>query len=293
MNIKTLLLLLAVAFGIASCTSDEPEIALDEQLIEALRNKAPTGNASYFIMPESYEYDRLPNQDPHNPITAAKIELGKLLFFETGLGQSPKYSSCYETYSCSSCHIPSKGFLPGRMQGIADGAVGYGDYGSIRAVASGYHEDEIDAQGNRPMTVMNVTYMTNTLWSGLFGANDKNVGTENAWNGLASVNHTGYYGLEAQNIEGFNLHRLAINDRVLYDFGYAELFDKAFPDFPKEERYTPITASFAMGAYLRSILTNEAPFQKYLKGNDFAITENQKRGALLFLGKAGCTSCHN
>jgi cytochrome c peroxidase len=179
------------------------------------------------------------------------------------------------------------------MQGIADGGMGFGDNGSFRVVAPTYLESEIDAQGNRPMTVMNVTYMTNTLWSGTFGANDKNVGTEDSWHGLAEVNHTGYAGLEAQNIEGFDLHRLAINDKVLYEFGYAELFDKAFPDIPKSERYSPETASFAMGAYLRTILTNEAPFQEYLKGDDRALTANQKNGAITFFGKAGCVSCHN
>ena len=107
------------------------------------------------------------------------------------------------------------------------------------------------------------------------------------------MNHTGYAGLEAQNIEGFDLHRLDINDRVLYDFGYVNLFDQAFPDIPKEERYTPETASFAMSAFLRSILTNRAPFQEYLKGNEDALTESQKRGAQLFFSKANCIACHN
>ena len=159
-------------------------------------------------------------------------------------------------------------------------------------MAEGYLESEIDAQGTRPMTVMNVTFMTNTLWSGLFGANDRNEGTESSWTGLAEVIHTGYAGLEAQNIEGFDLHRLEINDRVLYDFGYAEYFDKAFPDIDVKDRYNPVTASFAMGAFLRTILTNEAPFQKYLKGDVNALTDEQKEGALLFMGKANCISCH-
>jgi cytochrome c peroxidase len=140
-----------------------------------------------------------------------------------------------------------------------------------------YEESDLDAQGNRPLTVMNVTYMTNTLWSGLFGANDLNVGSEDLWEGLAAVNHTGYAGLEAQNIEGFELHRLEINDHVLDDYNYRRWF----------------TLAFAMGAYLRTILTNQAPFQDYLKGDQGAITESQKRGALLFFGKAGCITCHN
>ena len=292
MNKELLAVTLAFLIVILSCSKDIVD-SIDGQLEETIANVSITGNLDYYIMPEKGDFEKLPNQDPNNAITQEKIDLGQKLFFETGLAQTPLKNDSYETYSCSSCHVPSKGFLPGRMQGIADGAIGFGDYGSRRTMMGSYSESEIDAQGNRPMTVMNVTYMTNTLWSGLFGANDQNVGTEAAWDGLAEVNHTGYAGLEAQNIEGFDLHRLAINDRVLYDFGYAELFDEAFPDFPLEERYSPITASFAMGAYLRTILTNEAPFQEYLKGDRRALTENQKNGAMLFFGKAGCITCHN
>jgi cytochrome c peroxidase len=40
-------------------------------------------------------------------------------------------------------------------------------------------------------------------------------------------------------------------------------------------------------------MTNEAPFQKWLKGDMNAMTDSQKEGALLFFGKAGCVSCHN
>lgn len=289
---KKLLYFTFIALGIMACSS-EANIDLDAELKQLIRNNAPTGKLDYYVMPESDEYDKLPNQDPANKITKEKIELGRMLFFETGLAQNPAKPMGLETYSCSSCHVPSKGFLPGRIQGIADGGIGFGDHGENRTIREEYLESEIDAQGNRPMTVMNVTYMTNTLWSGTFGANDLNVGTEENWTGLAEVNHTGFAGLEAQNIEGFDLHRLEINDRVLYEYGYAELFDKAFPEFDEEERYSPVTASFAMGAFLRSILTNEAPFQYYLKGNQLALSENEKEGAMLFFGKAGCSSCHN
>ena len=289
---KKLLLFTFIITLIVACSQDV-EVDLDYELKQLIRSNAKDGTLDYYIMPKSTDYDKLPNQDPANPISKEKIELGKLLFFETGLAQSPAKPMGFETYSCSSCHVPSKGFLPGRIQGIADGGVGFGAFGEDRTMHEGYLENEIDAQGNRPMTVMNVTYMTNTLWSGMFGANDLNEGTEENWTGLAEVNHTGFAGLEAQNIEGFDLHRLEINDKVLYEYGYAELFDKAFPDVAKEERYTPVTASFAMGSFLRSILTNEAPFQYYLKGNQLALSEKEKKGALLFFGKAGCSSCHN
>ncbi|MDF1694369.1 MAG: cytochrome c peroxidase [Saprospiraceae bacterium] len=289
---KKLLVIAILAVLYTACTT-ETEVDLDAELKQLIQSNSKDGTLDYYIMPQSTEYSKLPNQDPSNPISKEKVELGRFLFFETGLAQSPAKPMGFETYSCSSCHVPSKGFLPGRIQGIADGGAGFGDFGENRTIREGYLESEIDAQGNRPMTVMNVTYMTNTLWSGTFGANDLNEGTEDSWTGLAEVNHTGFAGLEAQNIEGFDLHRLEINDKVLYEYGYAELFDKAFPDIDKEERYTPITASFAMGSFLRSILTNQAPFQYYLKGNHLALSAKEKKGAMLFFGKAGCSSCHN
>jgi cytochrome c peroxidase len=292
MRITKLTVFVAIVAFVMSCTSDVI-MTFDENLQNLIRRSSKTGELDYYILPDETDYSALPNQDPANPITKEKVELGRMLFFETGLGQHPLKDNCYETYSCSSCHIPSKGFLPGRVQGIADGAFGYGEGGETRLVQQGYAHHELDAQGTRPMTTMNVAYVTNTLWSGLFGAGNINEGTEGNWTGLADVNHTGYIGLEAQNIEGFDLHRLAINDRVLDDFGYRAYFDSAFADRPEEERYTPETASFAMGAFLRTLLTNRAPFQDYLKGNINALTESQKKGATLFFGKAGCTKCHN
>ncbi|NND31077.1 MAG: hypothetical protein HKN76_00710 [Saprospiraceae bacterium] len=293
-----ILVLLCILF-IMSCqpeteVSEEIPLQLDKELMETLITASPTGKFFHFILADENKLEHLPNQDPRNPITREKVRLGKFLFFETGLAQDAKDSACYETFSCASCHIPESGFLPGRIQGIADGAHGFGFQGSLREKLSIYEEADLDAQGVRPLTVLNVAYMTNTLWSGLFGAGHVNEGTEQLWDGpLAEVNHLGYTGLESQNIEGVKLHRLALNDHVLDDFGYRSLFDAAFPEVPVEERYSDEAISFALGAYLRTILTTRAPFQQWLKGDRSALTENQKKGALLFFGKARCFRCHN
>jgi len=289
---KHIIIIIALMTISLGC-SDNVILEVDSELMKSIRKASPNGQTDYFIIASSDDYASIPNQDPHNPITKEKVELGKMLFFETGLAQQAMHESCLETYSCSSCHIPSAGFLPGRKQGIADGAFGYGVNGSDRTMIDEYLENELDAQGIRPLSTLNVAYVTNTLWSGAFGANDRNVGTESRWTDLAEVNKTGYVGLEAQNIEGFHLHRLEINDHILDDYGYRALFDKAFSDLPVEERYGPESASFAMSAYTRTVLTNKTPFREYLKGNPAALTMSQKEGALLFFGKARCYTCHN
>ncbi len=289
---KYVIVSLIAIVGMVSCLSDKMDDRTSLELRNRLNKISATGDLSHFIFPESDDYANLPLQDPANPVTKEKIDLGKFLFFETGLAQNPKDESCYETYSCGSCHIASAGFLPGRRQGIADGAEGYGQNGEYRVLVEGYESDEVDAQGTRPMNPFNAGYSTNTLWSGTFGAAGVNEGTEDHWTGLAEVNHTGYMGLEAQNIEAFALHRLDINEHVLDDYGYRALFDAAFPEFDEEDRYSATTTSFALGAFIRSFLANEAPFQDWLKGDEHAMTASQKAGALLFFGKARCYTCH-
>ena len=288
---KIIFPLIAIICMIGACTH-EPIITLDAALEDRLIKVAPTKSIQYFSFPEPGDLNAIPNQESANPLTSEKVKLGKLLFYETGLAQNPLNSESLETFSCSSCHIPSAGFTPGRFQGVADGAIGFG---RGRQLANGYQSDEVDAQGVRPLSVLNSAYSTNALWSGTFGARGVNVGTEHLWDSdpVFEINHSGFEGLEAQNIEGLKLHRMEINPTVLDEHGYRALFDEAFPDFPQNERYSEVTASFALAAYLRTLFANEAPFQKYLNGDMNALTESQKRGALVFFEKANCYKCHN
>lgn len=294
---KKLLILLPICILILLIASCEHEygIDMDRTLKEAIGANSVTGSYTSFIMPESDDYPSLPNQDPKNPITKEKVDLGKMLFFETGLALEPFNSTSRFTYSCGSCHIPSRSFTAGRFQGIADGALGFGDSGEGRHKNPIYTGNDVDAQGARPLPVINTTYITNALWAGTFGSTGVNIGTEAVWNQdtLVEINHKGLMGLEANNQRALIVHRQVITKEVTDLLGYTEMFDAAFPDFPENERYTRLTGSFAIAAYLRTILTNEAPFQKWLKGNSEAMSNQQKSGALLFFGKAGCSSCHN
>lgn len=289
------LFLLAAAY-IISCEKEvASELDLDTPLEEVLNQKSVTGSYSGYIMPESTDFANLPNQDPKNPVTAEKVELGRLLFFETGLGLENKYPASKQAYSCSSCHVPSRGFTAGRFQGIADGAVGFGTSGEGRSKNPVYFGHEVDAQGARPLPTINTTYVTNALWAGTFGSFDVNVGTESVWNQdtLIAINHEQLMGLEANNARALIVHRQVINKTVTDQLGYTEMFDAAFPDIPQNIRYSRKTGAFAIAAYFRTILTNRAPFQRWLKGEQAAMTAQQKKGAMVFFGKAGCANCHN
>ncbi len=74
------------------------------------------------------------------------------------------------------------------------------------------------------------------------------------------------------------------------DLAYRPLFTKAFP---KEK--TPIRAenvAKAIADFERSLISANAPFDRWLAGQDQALTPKQKRGLDLFTDKANCVACH-
>lgn len=290
-----LLCLSFIVLFLSSCVQDEAISTLDTQLERTLLRLSPNGDLQDYMLPTGGNLAGIP-AGVGNPLTEEKIALGKLLFHETALGRDAIRAGQLRTFSCASCHIAAAGFTAGAAQGIADGGVGFGDTGRGRTIAQDYAEEEIDAQGARPLSMLGVAYVTNSMWAGRFGAYGANAEVADVWgvfDPATEVNHLGLNGLEAQNIEGTITHRMSTDAYLLDTLGYRRLFDEAFPDFEGESRYGRIAMSFALSAYIRSLLPNQAPWQEWLRGNKKALTEPQKRGAQLFFGKAGCYRCHN
>lgn len=52
-------------------------------------------------------------------------------------------------------------------------------------------------------------------------------------------------------------------------------------------------AYMAIAAYERTLVQTDTPFDNYMRGDDKALNDAQKRGLKLFTGKAGCDQCHN
>ena len=52
------------------------------------------------------------------------------------------------------------------------------------------------------------------------------------------------------------------------------------------------TLQKALASYVRTILSGNSPYDRYLAGDREALTEQQRLGLQLFRGKGGCTSCH-
>ncbi len=292
-------LIFILSVSIFSCNTPDEVISADDtdnSLISLLESSGKGKGIDFYQMPESNNYDAIPH-DPKNTLSKAKVELGKFLFHETGLAQNPLNSKGINTYSCSSCHHAKAGFQACVPQGMGEGGSGFGIQGEKRTIAEGYTLAQVDVQPIRTPSAMNMAYQTNILWNGQFGATHLNVGTEANWTKGTpkEKNLLGFEGVETQALAGRDVHRMVIDKIFMSNVGsYKRLFEEAFDAASFND---PIklknNAALAIAAYERTILANQSPFQMWLKGNYGAMTTEQKEGAKLFFGKAGCVNCHN
>jgi cytochrome c peroxidase len=268
---------------------------LDADLEAALAGASGGRGLDAFRLPNAVRLDRIP-QDPRNPLTRAKVELGRQLYHETALAVDNVRPEGRETYSCAACHHAQGGFAANLPQGIGEGGSGFGGRGETRTVAPGYDSapDQPDCQPIRTPTVLNSAYQELMLWNGQFGGVGANLGTEDRWTPGTPLesNFQGLHGLETQVHAGLGVHRMLdlTNSRASVIAKYRALFRAAFPG--ETEPLNRLNCSLAVAAYERTVLADKAPFQEWLCGNRGAMTDREKRGAVLFFGKAGCAGCH-
>jgi len=287
-------LFIGLAFLATSCADDAISSSEEQSLSINLNAASDRAGIIHYMLPDSDDFRSIP-QDPQNRITKEKIELGQMLFHETAFALDGQFDAMAQTYSCGSCHNAKSGFHSGRMQGIADGGMGFGLAGEGRIKAPDSDETLLDVQQIRVPSNLNAAYQTNLLWNGKLGATNLNKGTEDLWkkDDDTDKNFLGYEGLETQAIVGLQFHRMKYDEELITQFGYKEMFDEAFGDVDIDDRYTFERAGQAIAAFERTMLSNKAPFQEWLRGSEHAMTESQMAGASLFFGKGGCFNCHN
>ena len=84
----------------------------------------------------------------------------------------------------------------------------------------------------------------------------------------------------------------ALMDRLRGVPGYVALFAAAYPDIPPQAWGFQHAAN-AIAAYEAAVYTfTDSPWDRYLAGDDAALSEEAIRGALLFYGDGGCYRCH-
>lgn len=85
---------------------------------------------------------------------------------------------------------------------------------------------------------------------------------------------------------------MALDDALdrLNEFAeYRERFAEAFPG--EDDPVNPDNVALAIAAFERTLNTPNSPFDRYLRGDLNALTEQQKRGMAAFVDN-GCIACH-
>jgi cytochrome c peroxidase len=70
--------------------------------------------------------------------------------------------------------------------------------------------------------------------------------------------------------------------------GYVQMFSQAFPGQP----ITIDTIAAAVATFERTVVSGIAPFDRWVSGDEGAISDSAKQGFMLFNGKANCAVCH-
>jgi len=185
-----------------------------------------------------------------NPMSSAKVELGRALFFDVRLSYD-------QTMSCGSCHAPERGFGDGEV--TPSGSTG-----------------EVLARNSQGLA--NVAYFSAYTW-----ANPLLVSLEAQ--ALVPLFADVPIELGAQRDTEGILQRLREDEALLDGFG------RAFPD--EEEPVSVTSIIRALASYQRSLVDLDAPYDRFVQGDEAALDGAAQRGLTLFLSeRVGCARCH-
>jgi cytochrome c peroxidase len=85
----------------------------------------------------------------------------------------------------------------------------------------------------------------------------------------------------------------ALTERLLDLPGYVTLLLAAYPGVLLQD-FTFAHAGNAIAAFeARAFAHDDSPFERFVRGDDTALSEAQLAGALEFFGRAGCSRCHS
>ncbi len=159
--------------------------------------------------------------------------------------------------------------------------------------------DQLDSVGRQSPALVGFAFNNRLLFGGLGGEPHSTSGALNPLNDPAGENMTLLL-LDAHRMLGSQAAEL------LKIPAYVKLFTDAFPEeaaqaVEKNDMKLLIndeTELRAQATFLRMVVTRDTPFDKFLAGDNAALTPGQLRGAKLFFtkaqdGGAGCFSCHS
>ncbi|WP_396589811.1 cytochrome-c peroxidase [Allomuricauda sp. R78024] len=212
-----------------------------------------------------------------NPSSIEKEALGKLLFYDPILSGN-------KDISCATCHHPDMGYAEFLDISIGTNAKGLGS------------KRKFNTPNDIPFVKRNAQTILNTAFNGI--QNYQKYIAENApmfWDERAKS-------LEKQALEpikafeemrghGFTENEilLVVVDRLKNIPEYQTLFKNAFNE---TEPITVENLAKTIAAFERTLITNNSPFDQYMRGNRKAISIREKDGFEQFK-KVGCVNCHS
>jgi cytochrome c peroxidase len=275
--------LLLSTFVVSSATSNERVGEhLEEQLSAVLAQHGFTGRIESTL--EQRLGRKLDNQ---------LVDLGRLLFFDTVGGLN-------NDNNCSGCHSPANGF--GDSQSIA---IGIDNNGIVGPDRSGPRNQR------RTPSVVNTAFYPNLMWNSRFAALshdpfDNGAGFQFPLPEGLTLSYQPHL-LVAQafipptervEVAGFAFpgNNDDIRNEVIRRINNVPEYRKRFAKiFPSVRDGGPITFDMfglAIAEFEFSLVFADAPIDQFARGQQHALTDDQKSGALLFFGKARCVECH-
>jgi cytochrome c peroxidase len=245
----------------------------------------------------------------------AKGELGRLLFFD-------KILSGNKNISCSTCHHPTLATGDGVALPLGEGARGLGpDRRPGSKKASSVHgrvprnSPALFNLGAREFTRMFHDGRVETDTAGYY---DGGFITPARWKlppGLESVlaaqamfpvvSPIEMAGQKGENriADAVSLNNAAgtggawelLAGRIREIPEYVDLFREAYPDAVESpDDITYVLAANAIAAFEESAFrADDSPFDRFLRGDEMAMSEREMRGMALFYGRARCSTCHS
>lgn len=180
---------------------------------------------------------------PGNAASPAKVELGKMLYFDPRLSAS-------HAISCNSCHNVGLGGVDAEETSI------------------GHHWQR---GGRNAPTVLNAVFNTAQFWDGRAKDLEAQAGGPMV-NPIEMASPTEHVGEQLSAIPG-----------------YVTAFRSAFPG--ESSPVTLANAQKAIAVFEATLITPNAPFDRYLRGDASALTDTQTQGLRAFIDK-GCAACH-
>jgi cytochrome c peroxidase len=273
---------LTLATGEMRAGAAQDDTALDKELTGLLASHAFTGRIG-----ETLE-TRLGRR-----VNGRLADLGRMLWFDTITGLN-------DDNTCAGCHSPLRGF--GDTQSIA---IGIDNNGIVGPGRTGPRN-----QRRSPM-VLNAAFYPALMWNSRFAAlsNDP---FDNRLGFLfpppegLSLSHLPHL-LVAQafipptervEVAGFAFP--GDNDTIRHEVlrrlndieAYRRLFSQSFPEVRAGQPITFEMFGRAIAEFEFTLVFADAPIDRFGRGDHAAMTTSQKRGALLFFGRAGCVECH-